>query len=921
MEVERLFNFLLPTFYFLVMKSKAVTDKPSLYLIDGNSYIYRAYYAIRGLSTSKGLPTNAIYGFTNMLLKVVREKKPDYIAIAFDSPAPTERHRLFEEYKAQRPKAPNELVYQIPYIKKIVDAFRIPVLEIEGYEADDILATLAKKGEREGLDVTIVTGDKDIFQIIGPNIKTYDTMKDKIYQEKDVLKRFGVLPDKVVEVMGLMGDTIDNIPGVPGIGEKTAIELIKEFGSIENLLKNLDKVRKPKLREALQKNKEIARLSRSLATIHTDLPLKVDLRDFSIKEPDNESLLHILKELEFTSLLKLLTPHAALETKEYITITSEEDFLKLIERVKKSREFSIDLETTGKDPMLAGIVGISISLEPNKAYYIPVGHSLISVRERVYPESYHQLKRDYVLNILKPILEDEKIKKVGQNIKYEMVVLRNYGIKLKGISFDTMIASYLLNPIKPVHNLENIALEYLDYKVLTYEEVVGKGKKQIGFEKVPIDMATKYSCEDSDITLRLKGILEPLIEEKGLKTLFYDVEMPLVEVLAEIEMSGFKIDKELFHKMSKDIEGQLNSIIERIYFLAGEEFNINSPKQLAEVLFKKLKLKPTKRTKTGYSTNVEVLQELALQHELPKEILEYRNLFKIKSTYLDTLPDLINPKTGRVHTSLNQTVTATGRLSSSEPNLQNIPIRGELGKRIREAFIAEKGNLLLSADYSQIELRILAHMAQDEILIEAFKKGEDIHTRTATEIFNLPPESITPDMRRQAKTVNFGIIYGISPYGLSIELGITPSQAKDLIDKYFERHKGVKGFIEKNLEEAKLKGYVTTILCRQRPIPELMSPNSMVRQLGERLAINTPIQGSAADLIKLAMVNISKRLNKMDSRAMMILQIHDELVFEFPEEELDQVKKVVKEEMEGVIEFSVPIKVDIGVGRNWSEAH
>lgn len=890
-----------------------MTDKKTLYLIDGNSYIYRAYYAIRGLSTSRGLPTNAIYGFINMLIKVVREKKPDYIAIAFDSPAPTERHRLFEQYKAQRPKAPNDLVYQIPYIKKIVNAFRIPALEIEGYEADDILGSLAKKGEKEGLDVTVVTGDKDIFQIVGPNISTYDTMKDKVYKEKDVIEKLGVAPDKVVEVMGLMGDAIDNIPGVPGIGEKTAVGLIKEFGSIENLLNNLERVKKPKLRETLKENAEIACLSHKLATINRDLPIDVDIRNFAATEPENETLLQIFKELEFTTLLKLLTPHAALEKKEYRAITSGSDFFNLMEEMKKAGEFSIDLETTGKEPMTAGIVGISISMEPNRACYIPVGH--------VHPESYSQLEREYVLKEMKPILEDESLKKIGQNIKYEIIVLRNYGINLKGISFDTMIASYLLNSVKPVHNLENIALEYLDYKLLTYEEVTGKGKKQIGFEEVPIDIATKYSCEDSDITLRLKEILLPLIEEKGLKTLFYDVEMPLVEVLAEIEMNGFKIDKELFKEMSKDVEGQLNSIIGRIYFLAGERFNINSPKQLSEILFDRLGLKPTKRTKTGYSTNVEVLQELSFQHELPKEILEYRNLFKIKSTYLDTLPELVNPETGRIHTSLNQTVTATGRLSSSEPNLQNIPIRGDLGKRIREAFIAEEGNLLLSADYSQIELRILAHIAQDEILKEAFKKGEDIHTRTATEIFGLPPEHITPDMRRQAKTVNFGIIYGISPYGLSIELGIPPTQAKELIDKYFEKHKGVKEFIEKNLEEVKAKGYVTTILCRQRHIPELMSQNNIVRQQGERLAINTPIQGSAADLIKLAMVNILRRIHKINSRAKMILQIHDELVFEFPEVEMEQLKKLVKEEMEGVIEFSVPIKVDIGVGKSWGEAH
>jgi len=888
-------------------------DKKTLYLIDGNSYIYRAYYAIRGLSTSKGLQTNAIYGFVNMLLKVVREKRPDYIAIAFDSPVPTERHRLFESYKAQRPKAPNELVGQIPYIKRIVNAFNISVIEIEGYEADDILATLAKKGEMEGLDVTIVTGDKDIFQVVGPNIRTYDTMKDKVYEERDVIERFGVGPDKVVEVMGLMGDSIDNIPGVTGIGEKTAIELIKEFGSIENLLNNLEKVKKPRLREILKANAEIAKLSHSLATIHTDLPIRVDFEDLSIKEPDNEALLRIFKELEFTSLLRILTPHPTSEKKGYTTITSEGDFLNLIEVLRKVAEFSIDIETTGKDAMVTEIVGISISVGPERAYYIPLGH--------IHPESPHQLQRDYVLKNLKPILEDETIKKIGQNIKFEIVVLRNHGIELKGIDFDTMIASYLLNSTRPVHNLDSIALEYLDYKIPTYEEVVGKGKKQIGFENLPIDKASEYACEGADITLRLKGILSPLIDEKGLRNLFYDVEMPLVEVLAEIEMNGFKIDKELFFRMSRDVEGELNSIIERIYFLAGEEFNINSPKQLGEVLFRRLGLKPTKRTKTGYSTNLEVLQELSLQHELPKEILEYRNLFKIKSTYLDTLPNLINPKTGRIHTSLNQTVTATGRLSSSEPNLQNIPIRGDLGRRIREGFIAEKGNLLLSADYSQIELRILAHLAQDEILKDAFRRDEDIHTRTAIEIFKLPPESITPDMRRQAKTVNFGIIYGISPYGLSVELGIPPSEAKNLIDRYFEMHKGVKEFIERNLEEAKAKGHVTTILCRQRPIPELMSQNTNTRQLGERLAINTPIQGSAADLIKLAMVNIWRRLHKMGSRAMMILQVHDELVFESPEDEIEEVKRVVKEEMEGVIEFSVPIKVDIGVGRNWGEAH
>jgi DNA polymerase-1 len=887
-------------------------QKPSFYIIDGNSYIYRAFYAIKNLSTSYGLPTNAVFGFANMLLKVIKENSPNLIAIAFDPKGPTRRHLEFKEYKAHRPPMPRDLVPQIPYIHKLVEAFRIPVFIQEGQEADDVIATLARKAEAEGLDVTIVTGDKDILQLVGPNIKVYDTLKDKMYEPKDVEERFGVPPNRMIEIMGLMGDSSDNIPGVDGVGEKTAQMLIKQYGTIENLLAHAHEITKPKLRQSLTESADRARFSRELAQLHADVPLAVDYDALKTKEPDNAALLTILRELEFTTLLKYVTQEPEKEAR-YHTVLEEPDFQHLVRILSSADEFCFDTETTSLDPMQAELVGISFSVQPYEAYYLPLGH--------VYPGTPKQINREHALGALKSILENPSIKKVGQNIKYDVLVLGHYGIAVSGVSFDTMIASYLLNPGRSSHSLDAIALEYLNYKTITYKEVTGSGKKQIGFQEVDLQTATRYSGEDADISLRLRQLLEPRLREQNLEKLFRELEMPLMEVLADMERTGVKIDAEFLRHMSKKLEKETAKITRTIYELAGTEFNINSPRQLADILFGKLVLTPVKKTKTGFSTDVDVLEELAHVHALPAEILKYRTLSKLKSTYIDALPAMINPKTGRLHTSLNQTVTATGRLSSSEPNLQNIPIRTDLGREIRRAFIAEQGASLLSADYSQIELRVLAHMSLDPALIQTFQEDQDIHTRTASEIFGLPPDEITPEMRRKAKAVNFGIIYGISAFGLAQDIGVSSIEAKRYIDSYFARYPKVREFLDRTIQDAKANGYVTTLFGRRRFIPELSSSTASVRSFGERTAVNTPIQGTAADLIKLAMIHIHQRLQQERLHSKMILQVHDELVFEVADSEIDLMKKLVKEEMEGVLMLSVPVKVDMGVGKNWDEAH
>jgi DNA polymerase I len=887
-------------------------DRPRLFLIDGSSYIYRAYYAIRHLSNSKGLPTNAIYGFTQMLLRLLKDHHPDYLAVVLDSKAPTFRSKAFSEYKANRPAMPESLTPQLPYIKRIIEAYRIATLEMEGYEADDVIGTVAKAMEPEA-DVVIITGDKDILQLVNNRIEVYDTMKEKRFGVKEVIERFGVRPEQVVEVMGLSGDAIDNIPGVPGIGEKTAIELIKAFGSIENLLAHIDQVPQKRVRERLEAHKDLARLSHHLATIRTDVPLIHKIEDFSLTSPEFSGLKEIFKELEFGRLLKELPEVKEPSQNDYRLVTEQRDLLSLLEDLRRAGSFSIDLETTSPYPMWAKLVGISLSYAPQQAFYIPVGHTL--------PGAESQLPLPWVLEQLKPLLEDKEVRKVGQNIKYGWIVLMRYGIQLQGIDGDTMILSYLLNPTKHNHNLAEIAREYLDRNIKDYGQVVGTGQKMVSFDRVELEEAKDYSCEDAEVTLQLSRLLAPKLTEKALKDLHDRVELPLALVLAKIEMNGVKIDVDLLKEFSKELEVQLRQRMDRIYELAGEAFNINSSQQLGKILFDKLKLPVIKRTKTGYSTDVDVLTKLALQHDLPLEILTYRNLSKLKSTYVDALPKLVQPETGRVHTSYNQTVTATGRLSSSDPNLQNIPIRTDEGNRIRQAFVPERGVLIVSGDYSQIELRILAHLSQDQRLLEAFKNDEDVHAHTASEIFGVPMDKVEPSMRREAKVINFGIIYGMSAYGLSQQLGVEAKVAQAYIDEYFRKFIGVQTYIERSLAEAKEKGYAVTLFQRRRYLPDLRSANTSIRQASERMAINSPLQGTAADIIKMAMIRIQDRIEASRLLTKMIMQVHDELVFEVPEDELEKVVPLIQREMETVVDLSVPLKVSIHWGKNWAEAH
>ena len=885
---------------------------PTLYLIDGNSYIYRAFYAIRGLSDSDGTPTNAVFGFTNMILKLLREKNPDYFAVVFDAPGPTHRHDTYGEYKAHRPGMPDDLKPQVPLIKEIINAFNIETIESPGYEADDILGIIAKDAEKEGLEVYIVTGDKDMCQAVSPKIRLYDTMKDRITEEKDVIERFGVAPSQFPEVIALMGDASDNIPGVPGIGEKTAVKLLKEFKNLDNIIENREKIKNVKIRNAVSENIESIKLSLELATFHPDVPLEVSAKDLEMREPEWPKLLEFFRRFEFSSLIKFIPDKSRsleAENTEYITIIDKHALKEAIASIKD--ELSIDTETSSPSPMLAELVGISFSSDPVTAYYIPLSHS--------YQGAPGQLPKDYVLEQIRHVLENPGISKTGHNIKYDLIIFEREGIDIRGIAFDTMIASYLLNPNKANHNLTDTAMDHLGIKKLSFTDIVGKGKKD--FSEVAVEDAARYSGEDSAVPLRLKKHFGPELEREGLEKLFHEIEIPLIEVLADMEMAGVRIDIQLMDSFSQQMARELTSIEQRVYFIEGGEFNINSPKQLQEILFEKLGLKPARKTKTGYSTNIDVLEQLALQHELPGEIIEYRALAKLKSTYVDALPKLANPETGRLHTSFNQTVTATGRLSSSGPNLQNIPIRGEWGKRIREAFITDNGNSLISSDYSQIELRILAHLSGDEKLIEIFNNDGDIHTGTACELFGVQAKEVTDDMRRNAKTVNFGIVYGISPYGLSRQLGIPPEEARYYIDTYFARHSGVKNYIDAVIEEAADKGYVSTLFDRKRPVPELKSSNRNIRQLGERLATNSPVQGSAADIIKLSMINIWKRLKRDKFKTKMLLQVHDELLLEATKEEKDEVEQLVREEMENAVQLRVPLKVNIGTGRNWAEAH
>jgi DNA polymerase-1 len=887
----------------------------TLYLIDGTAYIYRAYHAIRSLTNSNGLPTNAAFGFTRILIKLIEDRSPEYVVMFFDAKGPTFRHKIYKEYKANRPPMPEDLSVQIPHIKKITQGFNIPVMEMQGFEADDLIGTFRLRAEQAGFSVVMVTGDKDFLQLVTDNAIIWDPMKEKTIDIKAVRQSYGVEPNQMVDVMGLSGDSSDNIPGVPGIGPKTALTLIKTFGSMDRLYEQLDKITKKKQHQNLIQYKAQAFLSRELVKINTDVPVAFNPEDLKLREPDHTKLSSLFKMLEFRQLQKDFPKQADLSKKQYITVLDTESLSDLVTRLKTSKLFAVDTETTSKNPMKAELVGLSFSMKSDEAFYIPLAHD--------YPDVPDQLELNAVLNLLKPVLENPDIKKIGQNIKYDWIVLKHYDINLAGVVFDTMLASYLINPSKRAHNLDQIALDFLDHKTTTYEEVAGKGKKGVRFAEVPLEKAAPYSCEDSDITFMAYHVLKPMLEKMDLMELMENVEMPLVPVLMKMEMTGICVNRDKLRDLSKSFEHQIEQIEASIYSIAGETFNIRSSQQLGYILFEKLKLPVQKKTvkKTGYSTDVNVLTALADQHELPELILRHRALSKLKSTYTDALLDLVHPETGRIHTSYNQTVTATGRLSSSDPNLQNIPIRTEQGMEIRRAFIPRQGWALVSADYSQIELRILAHYADDEILIKAFKDDEDIHTRTATEVFQVFPSMITPELRRQAKAINFGIIYGMSPYGLSKELNISRKMAKTYIDNYFARYSGVKKFVDQTIAVARETQKTSTLLGRIRLLPDINSANKTVRDFAERIAINTPIQGTAADLIKLAMIHVDAAFSEKKLNAAMLLSVHDEIVFEVPPAELETAKNLVKEIMEGIWDLKAPLKVNITSGSTWAEAH
>ena len=929
-----------------------MAKKEKLFLLDGTALAYRAYYAFIGrpLVTSGGMNVSAVYGFTNSLIKILEEEKPDYIAVVFDSSQPTFRHEMHPEYKATREKMPEDMAIQLQKLKEVIEAFNIPILEIPGYEADDVMGTIAKIAESKGIETYLVTGDKDFLQLVSPMIKIYRPTKGladiEIVDVDKVKQEWGVTPEQIVDVLGLMGDKVDNVPGVPGIGEKTAVQLIKEFGSIENLIKNVDRIPTQKIKENLKSSIEKALLSKTLVTIKTDVPLDINIYSLKASQPNREKLAELFNELEFKSLIKKLGLTSAVreveeekieeqkkpvkyssiktEPHQYHIIKSIDELKDLVDKLKSADLVSFDTESTGIEPLNADLIGISFAVKPGEAFYVPVSvetTSSDSLFELEKKKKTHGIEIETVLKYVKPILEDPGIKKCGQNLKYDMLLMAKYGVWISGISFDTMVAGYILNP-EGSHTLEALAKEYLKYQVIPISQLIGEGRFQRKMSEVPVEKVAEYACEDADVTLKLVDKLKNELERREQLKLCEEVEFPLVEVLAHMEFSGVKLDTDLLREMSKELDRMLDNLTHDIYRLAGTEFNINSPQQLADVLFKKLKLPPVKTTKTGYSTDVEVLEELAKEHPIAEKLLEYRQIQKLKSTYVDALPKLVNPKTGKVHTSFNQTGTATGRLSSSDPNLQNIPIRTEIGREIRKAFIpSEPDWFIMSADYSQIELRIMAHLSGDENLISAFRKGLDIHSSTAASVFGVRPEDVNYEMRRKAKEVNFGIMYGISPYGLSQRLGIPQPEAKKIIEVYFQRFPKVKEYIDKTIAEARQKGYVATLLGRRRYVPDINSRNRTVREFAERTAINMRIQGTAADLIKLAMVRIYDEMKKRKFKSKMILQVHDELVFDVAPDEVEQLKEIVLDKMQNALQLDVPLVVELGVGKNWYEAH
>ena len=887
-------------------------DKEPVYLIDGSAYIYRAYHAITPLSNRKGLPTHATLGFTNILHRVIRDRQARFMAVAFDVRGPVFRHEISPDYKANRPPMPDDLSCQIPWVKKIVQAHNILCLEKQGVEADDLIASAARLLERAGVPVVIVSGDKDLLQLVSDKVSCWEPMNDKIMTPDAVREKYNVAPSQLNDFFGLMGDKADNIPGVPGVGQKTAEKLINEFGTMAGLFSHLDGMKKSKLKERLIEFQEQALLSKKLIRLKEDLEVPGNRDDYLLPDPDQEALQEIYAELDFSRLLKKTESRPEkMSHHGFRLVRTNEDLDQLVHELQQAEILVFDTETTSLDPLTAELVGISLCTGPDTAYYIPLGH-----RRDGTDLCSGQLDLKQVADRLRPFFREPGLPRLAHNMKYDYGVIKRYDLLPASPLLDSMIASYLLDPSRRTHNLNDLCLDYLQQRLTTFGEVTNKDKRPDAFAHVAVEKAGSYACEDVRASLLLWQLFEPRLRELQLWSLFQDVEMKLVPILAAMEENGILVDPVRLRELSAEFAGQIEELEKKIYDLAGETFNVNSPQQLGTILFDKLGLPHGRKTKTGYSTDIKVLEKLAVYHDLPAAVISHRNLSKLKSTYVDKLTAQINPATGRIHTSFNQTVTATGRLSSSNPNLQNIPIRTEEGQRIREAFISSPGSVFLAADYSQIDLRVLAHYSGDEALLEAFRAGRDIHSQTAGEIFRVNASLVTKKMRRVAKTINFGIVYGMSAFGLSSQLDISRKEAQTFINRYFDHYSGVKQFMSDIVVQAGKDGYVTTLLHRRRLLPEIKSPNKTRREFAERTAINTPIQGTAADIIKLATLKTVELLRKAELSARLLLQIHDELIFEVKEAEIDKTSTLVKEAMESVLDLDVPLVVNLSVGRN-----
>ncbi|AVR01912.1 DNA polymerase I [Pluralibacter gergoviae] len=920
-----------------------------LILVDGSSYLYRAYHAFPPLTNSAGEPTGAMYGVLNMLRSLIMQYQPTHAAVVFDAKGKTFRDELFEHYKSHRPPMPDDLRAQIEPLHAMVKAMGLPLLAVSGVEADDVIGTLAREAEKAGRPVLISTGDKDMAQLVTPGITLINTMTNTILGPEEVVTKYGVPPELIIDFLALMGDSSDNIPGVPGVGEKTAQALLQGLGGLDVLYAEPEKIAGLTFRGAktmaakLEQNKEMAYLSYKLATIKTDVELELTCEQLEVQAPEADALLAMFKQYEFKRWItdveggkwlqakggKPAAKPAAdaapvdeeeeaaspLSAENYVTILDEDTLNAWIGKLKQAPVIAFDTETDSLDNVSANLVGLSFAVEPGHAAYVPVAHD--------YLDAPDQIPRERVLELLKPLLEDEKCLKVGQNLKFDRGILANYDIDLRGIAFDTMLESYILDSVAGRHDMDSLSSRWLKHKTITFEEIAGKGKKQLTFNQIALEEAGRYAAEDADVTLQLHLKMWPKLQQhQGPLNVFNTIEMPLVPVLSRIERNGVKIDPAVLHKHSEELAKRLIELEQKAHDIAGEPFNLSSPKQLQTILFEKQGIKPLKKTPGGApSTSEEVLEELALDYPLPKVILEYRGLAKLKSTYTDKLPLMINPKTGRVHTSYHQAVTATGRLSSTDPNLQNIPVRNDEGRRIRQAFIAPEEYLIVSADYSQIELRIMAHLSQDKGLLSAFAEGKDIHRATAAEVFSQPLESVTNEQRRSAKAINFGLIYGMSAFGLSRQLNIPRKESQKYMDLYFERYPGVLAYMERTRAQAKEQGYVETLEGRRLYLPDIKSSNAARRAGAERAAINAPMQGTAADIIKRAMIAVDAWLAKAQPRVRMIMQVHDELVFEVHKDDLDAVTTKIHELMERCVTLDVPLLVEVGSGANWDLAH